>query len=207
MATYGEIQDRINLDILNRSDLTAETVRAINATIRRYERTRFFFNESSTALTTSASVSSIAIPTAFFSFDYLRIDYQSSASYELTRTTMDDILEMRAGAQAHGLPTHFAVYGTQFELFPIPDSAWTVTAHGIHQLTQLTAQSQTATTNDWFSAAEDLIVYGATKLMWSTVLRNAQEATVYAALEREALAMLESNTEQRILDKIRPTKF
>ncbi|QGH72696.1 MAG: hypothetical protein [Podoviridae sp. ctQNx1] len=207
MATYGEVQDRINNDYLNRSDLTAETVRAINGAIRKYQRHRFFFNESSTALATVAAQSHIAAPAAFFTFDTARIFYQSSASYELTKVDHKDLLELRAGALATGVPTHFSLYGERLELFPIPTSAYTVNVYGIHQIAPMTSQSQTATTNDWFSAAEDLIVYGATKLMWANVLRNAEEAIKFSILEREALAELDSATEQRMMHGIRVTRF
>lgn len=204
MATYQEVQDRINLDYLNRTDLSAETTRAIAASIRRHERRRFFFNESSTALATVAAQSHIATPTAFFSYDYLRIFYAASASYELNRVEMDDLLDMRAGALATGLPTHYAIYGERFELFPIPTSAWTVTAHGVHQIA---AVSSAGATNAWYSAAEDLVVYGACKIMWSNVLRNSDEAMKYAGLERDSLSELDGLTERQLMHAIRATRF
>lgn len=204
MATYEQVQDRINNEFLDRSDLTAETKTAIKATIRHYERKRFPFNESSTAFATSASVSATTLSTAFFSVDYVRLFYQASASYELTKCAMGDLLNMRAGAIAQGMPTHYALYGLNIEYFPIPDSAWTVTVHGIHQLSALSASSDT---NDWLSAAEDLIVYGATKLVWANVLRNKEEAANFQVLEEDAYNVLQEATEQRLATGIRPTKF
>lgn len=204
MATFGEIQDRINRDYLNRTDFSAETVRAIRASIRHYEHKRWWFNESSTAIATTTSISHIARPSAFFETDELRFFYASSASYSLNRIDMKDLLEMRAGAQTVGQPTHYAEWGERYELFPIPDSAWTITVHGFQQLAAL---SGTADTNAWTSAAEDLIVYHATKLMWATVLRNANEARIYADLERNALNELRTANESRILYAIKATNF
>lgn len=204
MATFGEIQDRINRDHLNRTDFTAETVRAIRASIRHYEHERFWFNESSTALATTTSISHIARPSTFFATDELRFFYATSASYSLTRVDMKDLLELRAGAQTQGQPTHYAEWGERYELFPIPDSAWTVTVHGFQQLPAL---SGTADTNAWTSAAEDLIVYHATKLMWATVLRNTNEARIYADLERAELIRLRAHNESRILYAIKATNF
>ena len=204
MATFGEVQDRIKLDYLNRSDLSAETTRAIGAAIRKYERQRFFFNESSTAVATVAAQSHVATQAAFFTTDYLRFFYEASASYELTRVDMKDLLQMRGGNQATGQPTHYAVYGERYELFPVPDSAWTVTVHGVHQLASASVDSQTT---DWFSAAEDLIVYSATKLMWANVLRNREEAAIYAELEADAFKVLRGDTEQRMIHAIKATRF
>lgn len=200
MATYGQVQDRINSDYLNRTDLSAETQRAVQAAIRHYERRRFWFNESSTALATVSSQSHIARPVAFFEIDTVRFFYDTSASYELAQVDMDTLLKMRAGAQTFGDPTHFAFWGNNIELFPIPTSAETVVAHGFQQLSAL---SLTSDTNDWLSAAEDLIVYHATKLMWATVLRNTEVAGTFAQLEQTALLDLNTANEQRLFSRLK----
>lgn len=204
MATFGEIQDRINNDFLNRTDLTAETARAVRAAIRYYERKRWWFTESATALATVASQSHIAAPSRLFTIDWLRFFYATSASYALKQIDMDALLGMRAGAQAYGDPTHYALYEDRIELFPIPDSVKTVQAYGIYQATTLSA---TATTNVWTSAAEELITFHATKLMWATVLRDAAQAQVFAQLEKGALDELRSVNEQRMMHGIRATDF
>jgi len=200
MATFGEIQTRVNSDCLNRTDLSAETVRAIRSSIRHYERNRFWFNESSTALATVSSQSHISRPTAFFEIDIVRFFYDASASYELSPVDMRTLLQMRAGAQTFGDPTHYCIFGERIELFPIPTSAEPVVAHGFQQLTTL---SGTADTNGWTSAAEDLIVYHSAKLMWATVLRNTQQAQVFAELERDSLRDLHKANDQRMLTAIK----
>ena len=204
MATLGQVFDRVNNDYLNRTDLTAETERAVRAAIRHYEHQRFWFNESSTALATVANTSHIARPEAFFATDELRFFYAASASYSLQRTDLDWLLEMRAGAQTFGQPTHYAEWGERYELFPIPDSAWTITVHGYQQLPSLSVTTQS---NAWTSAAEDLIVYHATKLMWATVLRNTETAQVFAELERAELRELRYHNEARIMYAIKATSF
>jgi len=206
MATLGAVQDRINNDYLNRTDLTAETKRAVAGAVRFYERQRFWFNESSTALATVAAQSHIATQSTFFTTDRLRFFYQGSASYELVKKDIGELLEMR-GNQSPGKPTHYAEWGERYELFPIPDSAYTVTVYGIQQLTVLSATTGTASTNAWFSAAEDLVVFHATKLMWANVLRNTEEALKYAELERREYDQLVLMNEQRLHNKIKATRF
>ena len=200
MATYGEIQDRVNNDYLNRTDLTAETARCIRAAVRHYERQRWWFNESSTALATVSSQSHIARPTAFFRIDELRFFYDTSASYALRNITVSELDKMRAGAQTHGDPTHWAENGELLELFPIPNAVDTVVARGYQQLAVLSATSDT---NGWTSAAEDLVVYHAAKLMWSTVLRNQENAQMFAQLERSALDDLRAANDLRMMRAIR----
>lgn len=200
MATYGEIQDRVNNDCLNRTDLTAETARAIRSAVRHYERQRFWFNESSTALATVSSQSHIARPSAFYRIDELRFFYEASASYALRNVTVSELDEMRAGAQTHGDPTHWAENGELIELFPIPNAVDTVVARGYQQLPVLSLSTDT---NAWTSAAEDLVVYHAAKLMWSTVLRNQENAQMFAQLERSALDSLRAAGELRIMRAIK----
>ena len=200
MATYGEIQDRINNDCLNRTDLTAETARTIKAAIRHYERQRFWFNESSTVLATVSSQSHIARPTAFFRIDELRFFYDTSASYALVNVDVSTLDRMRAGAQTFGDPTHWAENGELIELFPIPNAVDNVVARGYQQLDALSA---TTDTNGWTSAAEDLVTYHAAKLMWATVLRSPENANLYAQLEKSALDDLRQANELRCLRGIR----
>ena len=200
MSTYGQMQDRINQDCLNRTDLTAETVRAIGAAIRHYERKRFWFNESSTALATVSSQSHIAAPSTFFTIDEVRFFYDTSASYALVNTDLSTLNEMRAGAQTFGDPTHWTLYGEHIELFPIPNSAQAVVAYGYQQLAGLSATSDT---NGWTSAADDLIVYHAAKYLWAVVLNNPERALVFAQLEKSALEDLRAANDLRILTGIR----
>lgn len=200
MATYGEIQDRVNNDILNRTDLTAETARCIKAAVRHYERNPYWFNQSSTALATVSSQSFIARPSTFFRIDELRFFYAASASYALTPTDMVELNDMRGGAQAHGDPTHWAINGDQIELFPIPNAVDTVVARGYQTFAALSASTDT---NGWTSAAEDLVVYHAAKLMWATVLRNNENAMIFAQLEKSALDELRTANELRVLRAIK----
>ena len=206
MATLGAVQDRINNDYLNRTDLTAETKRAIQGAVRFYERQRFYFNESSTAVATVAAQSHIATQSTFFTTDRLRFFYQSSASYQLVKVDMEQLLDLRS-VQTNGKPTHYAEWGERYELFPIPDSAYTVNVYGIQQLATISATTGTASTNAWFSAAEDLIVFHATKIMWANVLRNTEEAMKYAELERKAYGELTSANENKILGRTKATRF
>lgn len=204
MATFGVIQDRINNDYLNRSDLTAETARQVKAAIRHYERKRFWFNESSTVVTTTTSISFVLKPPQFFLVDFLRFQYASSATYSLNRIDPFTLREMRGGSQVFGQPTHFAIYGENIELFPIPDSAYSITVFGCQTFPELSASTDTT---PWTSAAEDLITFHAAKLMWSTVLRNTDEAQTYAQLEKSALDDLRMANDNQILYAIRATDF
>lgn len=201
MSTYLELQQRVRDDYLNRGDLDDAVKRSILAAVRFYERRRLRFNQTSTAIACSAGQSFLSLPGNFLTEDVFRIESQS---IDLQRDELDNILHMRAFS-ATGIPTHYAIYGAKFELATIPDSAYSANLFYIKTLSALSAD---ADTNGWTSGlAQDVIVYHATKLMWSNVIRNDREAAKNAALEREALANLMSEHEQYTFSKLQATRF
>jgi hypothetical protein len=202
MSTFQQLQDRINNDYLNRTDLNSETQRAIQAAVRKYERKRFWFNETSTSVACVSSQSYVATPSNFMELDLLQV-LDSSATVELIEKDLKWIRRANT-VPTYGIPTHFTIYQNRIELFPIPDSAYSLPIYYLHKFPALSAG---ADTSEWTSAVEDVIVYHATKLMWATVLRNPEQATVYQALEQEALVSVLAEKEQRQLTKLKSTKF
>lgn len=202
MSTYQQLQDRVNLDYLNRSDFVSETQRSIKAAIRKYERRRWWFNETSTALTTVASQDFLAFPADFFTLDLLQITY-SGATVELSQRDYKWIQQANA-VNTTGVPTDYAIYQNRINFFPTPDSAYSVPVSYLKKLDVLSAG---ADTTEWTSAVEDVIVYHATKLMWATVLRNTENAATFQALEQEALVAATKENEQRLLTSIKPTRY
>lgn len=201
MSTFGQIQDRINNDILNRTDLTAETVRAVQAAVRHYERRRFWFNETSAGFLLTAATRVMTFPVNFLVLDRLEV-IQSSVPYQLVQKSFEFGRDLNPNTT--GLPTTFFFYQNQAQVWPIPNINYSVNAFGVLQFAVLSA---TADTNDWTSAAEDLIVYHASKHMWANILRNTEEAVKFAELERQSLSMLEQHTEEKVMHAIRATRF
>src|SRR5882672_10532990 len=177
MATFLEVQQRVNLDCLNRLDQVPETKRAINAAIRSYEGQRFWFNETATALTLSAGQSYVNFPSDFLILDEIQVTI-SSADYALIGRSFAEIKELNT-TRTRSQPEYFCQYGQRFELAPIPDSAYPVIVSYMQKLPPLSADSDT---NDWLSAAEDVIVYCAAKLVAAN-LGRADEASKFANLE------------------------
>lgn len=203
MSTYLELQTRIATDYLNRTDFGDQVKRSIQQAIRFYERRRWRFNETSTALTTAASVGSLTLPANLLELDSLWIT-QSGNRYELIRTDQQDINEKNA-TSASSVPSHFTIYSDQIELAVLPDSAYTVTCYYLKSLSELSADSDT---NSWTTGAmQDLVVYHATKLVWANVLRNRQEAQVFAELEQGVFMMVSSEHEQFQSLRLKPTSF
>lgn len=204
-TTLQNVIDRITLDHLNRSDLVAESVRAVKAAIRFYERERFAWNEAITTLTATVSQNYITVPNDFLVLDVLQVNFQS-ATYALSRRSFAEILEMNVVTGVNNLPTDFAERADRFYIHSVPDSAYLLPCYYLAKLPELTSTSMTAN-NKWLSAAEDVIVYHASKLVWANTLRNNDEATKMYALEQSSMKELRAYRDQRIISGIRATQF
>lgn len=201
MPTFLEVQQRINLDKLNRMDMLPETKRAIQAAIRSYEGQRFWFNETSTIINCVANQSYISFPSDFMMLDELRVTVQS-ADYRLIQKSLDEIYEINV-TRSKSQPDYFCQFGQRFELSPIPDSAYPVIVTYMQKLPTLSADTDT---NDWLSAAEDLVVYCAAKML-AADLGNVGEASKFAELEGIFYRQLLRVRDQKTITHIRPTKF
>ncbi|MHB8272291.1 phage adaptor protein [Bradyrhizobium sp.] len=190
------------MDFLNRTDLTPQIQNAIQATIRLHQRQRMWFLETSTALVAVPSVETIALPSNFIFMQELLV-VQDSANIRLVPNAFDMIRWLNINNTV-GLPTRYCLYGTNIHFANIPDSAYPIPCYYLKQLPPLSAP---ADTNDWLSAASDLVVYGATKLVYQTVIRNMSAAAVFAQLEATHLLELQREGQQHQTLMIRATRF
>ena len=177
MTTYADVQQRIALDCLNRTDQVSEIQVAIKATIRQMENQRFWFNETSTALVAIPSVETIAVPANFLFIQELQVT-QDSANIRLVPNAFDMIRWLNINNTV-GLPTRYCQYGPKFHLANIPDSAYPIPCYYIKTLTVLSAETDT---NDWLSAAEDVVVYGAASMV-AAQLGNVSAAAKFSQLK------------------------
>lgn len=195
MATYREMQDRINLDYLNRTDLGAETKRAILRAVKHYEKNRFWFNMTATALAIGTASTSVAIPADFLVLDFATVLDTSNSSLVVLRTF--DRIAYKNITPNSGVPTEIAYFRDLFHFTPKPSSATSLTVYYTHSLAALSADSDT---NGWTSAAEDLIVHHATADMLANVLRVTDVAQVqsHKTWELEAYKTLKEGNDNRI---------
>jgi len=204
MPNYRDLQDRINLDYLNRTDLTNETKRAIIRAIKHYEKNRFWFNMTSTALAIGTLSVSVAVPADFLALDYATVR-DSSNDYIVTIRNFDRVAYRNTSfgggagsSSAAGVPSEIAFMRNTFYFYPKPTSATTLTVYYTHSLTAL---SNDTDTNDWCSAAEDLIVHHATADMLANVLRvtDVSQVMAHKNYELEAYNQLKIGNDLRLM--------
>lgn len=205
MPTFRDVQDRINLDYLNRTDLGSETKRAIIRAVKHYEKNRFWFNMTATALAVGTASVTVAVPADFLALDYATVR-DTSVDYIVTVRTFDRIAYQNTnlalgGAAASGVAKEIAYYRDAFFFTPKPSSVTSITVYYTQSLATLSADSDT---NGWLSAAEDLIVHHATADLLANVLRVTDNTQVQAhkAWETEAFAELQKGNAMRIGSEI-----
>lgn len=194
MATFREVQDRINLDYLNRTDLGAETKRAIHRAIKHYEKTRFWFNCTATAVTINTPSTDVALPADFLALDFCTIS--NNGKNELVTIRNYDRIAYRNQSGVSGVPAEIAVWRNSLHFTPKATSAHSMTIHYTHSLATLSADSDT---NDWLSAGEDLIVHHAMADILQNVLRvtDVAQVTAHKQWESEAYKLLKEGSDIR----------
>lgn len=203
MATFIEVQDRINNEFLNRTTFLQETKTAIKAAIRHYERKRWTFNESSVELASSAGGISVALPDNFLILDNLVIT-SAGIDYDLNVRSLSYIRRMNA-RDIQGLPTDYCLYARALQLAPIPDAIYAMPLDYIKQLPALSADDDT---NPFLEGNfGDAITYHAAKLVWGVSLRNDAEASKFASLEQLAMLEVKEHFIEQFSGKIEPTEF
>ena len=189
-TTFQNVQDRINLDYLNRTDLTNETQRAIIRAINHYQYERFWFNQTATAITMATATGVMSLPADFIALDMVTVVANGATSIVQQRSMERVVYRQSFGASASGVPQECAVYNNTLNFYPTkPDSAYSVTVRYVNVLPALSAGTDT---NDWLSAAEDLIVFHAAADVLQNIIRGrADEVAVMQQMEQQALATLQ----------------
>jgi hypothetical protein len=199
VATFGEIKARL-ADDFNRSDLTSQISDEIIRAIKHYERTRFWFNEAVSGSVLVASQQSYAMSSLSVSdlliLDRLQVTV-SSHKYELNEIAWPEFLERWSDTtSSSGSPTDYSIYADKIWIGVTPGDAYSTDISYIKSLTTLSADGDS---NAWTTYAEDLIASRAGKIVSMRVIKSAEDAAMYAVLEREALNALYAQNDQRLI--------
>jgi len=202
MATFKEVQDRINNEYLNRTTFIEETKTAIKAAIRFYEKRRWVFNETAVALATSAGAIDVSFPDNFLILDHIALT-DAGENFELRERNYSELLNLNAqGHQAQ--PTHYAVYNQNIQLHPIPETIYAIQIGYVKRLETISAATDT---NAWLEDFQDVICYHAAKLVWGMSIRNDKEAAKFASLEQMALQEIDEHFIRTVSGRITPSGY
>ena len=194
MANIAETVTRICDDLSRPEGEIGDVVqREILSAISFYESKRLVFNErvvtASLSLTNQYSFSSLVANESgvedIIAIDSIKVS-DGSREYELERSNWRDMFSLDSLAAAASFPDYWSTFNKTLRLYPTPNQTLTayITAH-VKLDTLLGASG--ATENAWLQEGEELIRTRATGMVLSRKLDDFEKATVYRAMETDAL--------------------
>lgn len=204
MATYKDLQDRINLDYLNQMTLIPEVKRAIATAIRTYEANHYWFNETSTGFFAPYLQSDFAVPADFLSPYRVELTVGGSTNV-LPRREFTVVRDMAMNSPP-SQPTHYAYYGNRIQLSCASNDTYVGTIYYIQSLPVLASDDDS---NAWTNEAANLIAHCATLELMGGVLQVRDNAKIarHQMLLQMAERELATRNETRLLTRLRPTYF
>jgi hypothetical protein len=198
MSDYVTMRTRILDEYVNDSLSAAQVNKAIQTAIKHYERKPFYFNQKTNTFSTvanqeyysSSDLSDIPnivhIVSATVTASSLKCKLQP-----VDFGVMDDAQD----GSVTGEPEQIAVFKQQIRLYPIPDSAYTITLAYIYRFSAL---SNDTDTNAWMVEGEELIRQRAKRTLALDYLQADDLAGRAAMLESEALDELHAEGRRRL---------
>lgn len=184
---------------------------AVNAAIRHYQRTRFYFNETrdETFVTVAdqklyAKADDATIP-KFIEIDQIVL-MDGTEPYELCQITPKEWEMLTASGSSTGRPDSYCYFNESFGLYPIPDAAYTVRPIG-HIMKDAPAADDEAN-NVWMIEAYELLRARCVTQIAQRRLRDAELAGMHGPVEMDELSRLNGETTSRIATGfVTPTEF
>ena len=182
MATLGELRTTIGQMLQDTSfqSISASSVNAvINQTIRYYKFRRYWFNETSATLTCTANNPVLSGIPSDFLYELqnggMAINY-SNATYPVckTDTASYDVMNI----QARGMPNFYVYRANQFELYPYPNLAYSVTLRYIKDYAALVNDTDS---NDFTNIAEMQILYNALSRIYAEYKMDSNMEAYYTS--------------------------
>lgn len=172
MATFGELITNVSKRIIdpNNTAVSQEDVAsALNNAIKYWKKKRFWFNEATATVTMTEDDSTLPLPSDFYMPAYndgAFVIVYSNQRYPLKKTTQPtyDSFYMDNG---NGLPRCYGYVGESYEVYPIPDRAYTVIVRYLKEYDEIAASNYNAT-NDFIEHADRLIT------LWACADLNAE---------------------------------
>lgn len=190
----GEIQRRIGW----RSDLADRITTQLMEAQKRIERDPRILRPwwlvqeySNAAFKTTASTRTVAVPANFLGEDEEAGDLYV---YDVTDTedpyhelTKDDAGHLRATQLGGGEPTHYALVGSNIELYPLPDAEYVLRWHAWFGDTVLTYAGDLANTNNWLTQSPFLLIGLAGETI-AQLVSNAVAKEAFTAMYTDDIA-------------------
>ena len=181
--TYSELKSAV-ADFLNRADLTAVIptfIALAEADMQRNVRHWRMETRATAAIDSQYS----AVPGDWL--ETVRFYLTDNGTSPLRLMSQADLLRQKySTVNAGGRPAYYAMTGSQFEFFPVPDGAY---AGELVYIAKIPALSDASPTNWLLSDSPDIYLYGALAQS-APYLKEDERVSVWAGLYQSALEAL-----------------
>lgn len=177
-------------------DLEATLLKHIQDACEYFSDTKFWFNSIITTATTSAGVSTVAIPSTVRVIERLTIPAYGTELCETVLSRIDDGTEQ-------GMPCTYAYYNDTMKISPIPDATYTLNIYGIAAVAAPTTGTDSSI---WTNQASRLIRARTKQTLARGVFRDPEGATLFAAEVGEELTRLKRETARRLVTPLRSAR-
>ena len=198
MPTYVDMVNRIADEAL-RPDLANQIRTAIREAIRHHELERFWFNQFRDRVFQTApgqefyGAADSADIADILALDAVTLEVGATRS-PLIQAGYGEIEDISINSSARSRPTHYAYWGRQIRLYPIPASILALRLSGLFRLPLLVNDLDE---NAWTNEAEALIRARACATIYGHYLKDDAGAQRASNLEAQALEALKSSTSRR----------
>ncbi len=201
--TYGDLLDAIADESRRpRASFGTQIERCVQEAIDEYAKVRFWWNASrSNTFDTVANQEYYTSSDASFisevlEFDKVTLTVSGTDKRILHQMDWESLEDLNGRGDSFGQPSHFAYWGQQIRLYPIPDAIYPVRVAGLFLLPRLTAD---ADTNAWVTRGqgEKLIRSRASAVFYGTYLRLPDRAAQFQAEANTELDRLNASLSRR----------
>lgn len=198
MTNYVTMRTRIADEMVDEAITTSHINNAIQSAIKYYERTEFYFNQTSGTFNTVSGqewygVADFAAIPNFVKIKSLTAVY-GGINTPIPAADYQELDEVQTG-QIIGFPNAYAYYKQSIRFFPIPNGAFPVTVSYVTRFATLSADSDT---NAWMTDAEELIRNAAKLRLAVDVIKDDEDAQRCSARAQDILEVLQAETGRRI---------
>ena len=204
MSTYTDLQNSIQQDLRNRTDLNAIVLVEVPHRVSYYQTYPFTPQEATdTSITTVIGTSTYALPSTIIEVTGVWFNYSGTQWLPLEKrpiefiNTIDSIVP-----PTQSLPGLYALYQEQIRFYPTPNTANTVK---INCTKKVDAPVAGADSNFWTNDAFDLIRHAVVEVMAKNYLHDYELAGRAAEDKETELSNLLARAGQlRTLGQIKP---
>jgi hypothetical protein len=167
-----------------------QIAKAVKSAIRVREVERFHFNESRDfTFVTVADDDTYTPSTEFIAIDLVEV--LIGTRYEELERYSPMAMACSSATGQTGRPWGWAWYGDELQLYPTPNDVYTIRIHGHFKVAELSADSDT---NIWTTDGEDMIREDAKAILYASVRRNVEDASISVGMAKGYADALRAKT-------------